>query len=854
VSNVYNFFLAVSCAVAVLVLVVAGVNYLLNGGDWGRLQKSKYILKSGLVGFVLVLLGWVVIQSVVRTIGYSNAGGWWQFQCGQRETQKPVSQPFYKYEYYKNLKVYSDVVSFLKSGDKTAKLTGPIDARSFASQLKSLKDGEKLHFLAPVRVDSSRAAEELYLPLLTVLNENGKIRLDSTGEYWNLIQSVFPQSSLANPNDNLSQLLNKYLGPSGAETGAESLINSSGNTLSPDDLNQLYQTVAGILAGSGDRSTENLAGLDLQNASLAQLISLAQNYSPGAGSTDQMIGSLTTQVLKLTNDVVVEKEDSNGGLSIADWRCVSSGGNWKNNQCVCLDQNVLGTDLMCHNLTGLTENCNNSGGEWKSGDSNSSRTPSCGVEGSSSDVLPVPEWQQNAERAGSEDVASTEFCSCKQNSCLDGDGKCLGVNSDQDGDKIPNGQDSCPATPAAEKSLVNKDKTSPFYGCSCAEIGSGAQVCPQDQCVGDNWVDYPDGAQACKNGKFIATSCEPVSKTYEQKCADGSLSGSGDGNGSDSGNAGGENQSPSVNGGNSPWAASNKNPFQSGANKSGSSTSGQRSPGNAKARGAQPPSSKAPGKQPVDDRSKPPSGIDKLPPGDGNPGGGPMGNGTPEAIKASLKRIAEKDYLRYEMIFEYVSRISNTGFQGGLSMGCSGTIWVSYSLWRDGMDEVVVHEATHNGHNCNTGWGWGSSAIAERIAVANEIGSLCRVEGHQNMEEFPEQKTGITYKGKEVRGWISRNTSYVSPPGHLGTAAFRGPIAYAFAYGNTTKGPYHYGEDGSGLVLGLTQGEEDVIKMIMEGNRKKIVNGQTRCWSKPPKDLPPVELCDKPNVPELQIR
>jgi hypothetical protein len=42
--------------------------------------------------------------------------------------------------------------------------------------------------------------------------------------------------------------------------------------------------------------------------------------------------------------------------------------------------------------------------------------------------------------------------------------------------------------------------------------------------------------------------------------------------------------------------------------------------------------------------------------------------------------------------------------------------------------------------------------------------------------------------------------------------------------------------------------------MIMEGNRKKIVNGQTRCWSKPPKDLPPVELCDKPNVPELQIR
>jgi len=850
VSNIYNFFLAVSFAVAVLVLIIAGVNYLLNGGDWKRLEKSKQYLKSGVIGFAVVLLGWVVIQTVIKTVGYPNAGNWWEFQCGQENTQKPASQPFYKYEYYKNLKVYADVSSYLKSGDSTAKLTGPIDAKSFASQLNSLKNGERLHFLAPVRVDSGEgAAEELYLPLLSVLKENGNLKLDSTGEYWNLIQSMFPQSSLYNTSDNIGQILNKYLGPSDTETGGESLINSNGTALDPASLTGLYQAIAGVLAGSGDRTTENLGGSDLQNASLSQLIALAESYAPGANTntTDQMIGNLTTEVLKLVSDMVVEKEDSIGSFPTANWRCVSSGGNWENNQCDCPDQNILGSDLMCHDQTKLIESCNSSGGQWKIGDSGGTRTAACGAGKRSSDALPVPEWQQNAERAGSEDLAAAGFCSCKQNSCLDGDGKCLGVNSDQDGDKITNGQDSCPTTPTAEKGAVNKDKASAFYGCSCSEIGSGAQVCPQDQCVSDNWVDYPDDTQVCKNGNFTAYSCQPVSKTYEKDCADGTVDSNGDGV------PDAAQQNPNTNSSNNPWAASQNSPFQSGANKSGSST-GQQPPSGAKTSGAHPPTSKAPGAPPIDDRSKPPSGIDNLPPGDGNPGGGPMGDGTPEAIKAALKRIAEKDYLRYEMIFQYVSKINNTGFQGGYSVGCSGNIWVSFSLWQDAMDEVLVHEATHNGHNCNTPWGWGAASTPERIAVANEIGSLCRAEGHQNMEEFPEQKTGITYKGKEVRGFLARNMSFVSPPGHLGTSAFRQSIGYAFSYGDTTKGPYHYGEDSSGLVLGLTQGEEDVIKMIMEGNRKKIVDGQTRCWSKPPKDLPPVELCDKPNVPELQIR
>lgn len=767
VSNVYNFILVISFAIAVLILIISGAGYLMSGGNRAKTQKSLLFLRNGLIGFSIVLLGWLVVQSVVKMVGYENAGGWWQFQCAEDKGLTDSSQSgSYFPSFYDNLKIYPDLTAFLKSGDEQAKIKGPMEALSLSNQLKGLKNGETLRFLAPVRLGSIDGTKDLFLPMLTVSKNGDSLNLDNTGEYWNLIQNMYPKAKAKISSSSEQQLLDKLLGTDSL-TDSQSLIDGAGNSLGGDsdsDFSSLYKTIADTLSSSleqGDRSQVNDFSENLSDSSLSELIALAGSYNQGDSSnaTDQMIGNLTSQVLKMVSTVMVEKGSSVGG--------------------------ILSVDSLCQN-------------------------PNSG------------DWIKN------------------------------GCNKDDDEDDVINGEDRCPNTPGEERSLINRTKGSQYQGCSCSDLGSVEMQCPPDQCVGDNWVSYPIGSQVCEEGKLVTYSCKPVSQEFSPDCFENpELIQSGQEN--DNSNKLSEGDSTGD-----PWTSGkdsrSSDPFTSKSDKNNASANGTQKNQSGTSSKASSPTKKAPDRQIIDDRSKPPSNIGSIPPGSGNSGGGPMGNGTPEAIKNALREIDKVDHLRYESVFMYVNRIRNIGFSGGMSAGCTGTIWVSFSLWKDGMEGVIIHETTHNAHACNTSWGWGNSATSERIAVASEMGSLCRKEGHEDMAEFPGQREGKTYMGKEVRGYIARKQTVVSPPGNLGTSAFRGPLAYAFSYGNTTRGPYHYGEDNSGIVLGLTKGEEEVQKMINVLRRQQIKDGKTRCFSKPTADLPPVDLCDKPGIPEIVIK
>ena len=213
----------------------------------------------------------------------------------------------------------------------------------------------------------------------------------------------------------------------------------------------------------------------------------------------------------------------------------------------------------------------------------------------------------------------------------------------------------------------------------------------------------------------------------------------------------------------------------------------------------------------------------------------------PEGIKAALRRIHDRDPLRYEMIFRYVKTLNPTSFPGGLTYAC-GYVEVNYGLPVKMLDQVIVHETTHSGHFCR-----GVSettAEMERIAVGNEIGSLEREKKddkgrdiHFPMDEFPKQSLAVDFEGMSVRGYLSRFMNEVSPKGDLIPNDYAWAISYALSYGDNTKGPYHYGWPKKGYLLGLKEKEEKIIRRIMSMD-------DFPCLSKPPSDLPPVPACE----------
>ncbi len=86
------------------------------------------------------------------------------------------------------------------------------------------------------------------------------------------------------------------------------------------------------------------------------------------------------------------------------------------------------------------------------------------------------------------------------------------LTTDSDADGVPNEDDLCPNTPLWE--AVNED------GCSCSQIEILFRDCPDDQCEGANWVDYPeDGYDICEAGEIIEEYlCEAISSTYSEEC------------------------------------------------------------------------------------------------------------------------------------------------------------------------------------------------------------------------------------------------------------------------------------------------------------------------------------------------
>ena len=72
-ATVIQILLAVVFIIAVIFLVIGGFRYIVSQGNEEGVEKAKGTIVNAIIGIVVVLLAWIVLQVVVNLL--SNAGG-----------------------------------------------------------------------------------------------------------------------------------------------------------------------------------------------------------------------------------------------------------------------------------------------------------------------------------------------------------------------------------------------------------------------------------------------------------------------------------------------------------------------------------------------------------------------------------------------------------------------------------------------------------------------------------------------------------------------------------------------------------------------------------------------------------
>jgi uncharacterized membrane protein YgcG len=87
IKKIFDYAFLIFVGVALLMLVVAGIMYIVSAGSTAMMESAKKLMKSVLAGFALVLLGWLIVNytmiilSAHTNLGVTGATNWYTFTC-----------------------------------------------------------------------------------------------------------------------------------------------------------------------------------------------------------------------------------------------------------------------------------------------------------------------------------------------------------------------------------------------------------------------------------------------------------------------------------------------------------------------------------------------------------------------------------------------------------------------------------------------------------------------------------------------------------------------------------------------------------------------------------------------------
>lgn len=68
VTGIINGVIAVLGLVCVVVMIIGGVNYMISTGDAGKVKKAKDTILYGLIGLVVCVLAFALVNFVIKNI------------------------------------------------------------------------------------------------------------------------------------------------------------------------------------------------------------------------------------------------------------------------------------------------------------------------------------------------------------------------------------------------------------------------------------------------------------------------------------------------------------------------------------------------------------------------------------------------------------------------------------------------------------------------------------------------------------------------------------------------------------------------------------------------------------------
>ena len=75
VNNIINAIIATLGIVAVAVIVLGGVNYTTSAGDPGKTKKAKDTILYGIIGLVVAILAFAIVNYVLSSVFSANSSG-----------------------------------------------------------------------------------------------------------------------------------------------------------------------------------------------------------------------------------------------------------------------------------------------------------------------------------------------------------------------------------------------------------------------------------------------------------------------------------------------------------------------------------------------------------------------------------------------------------------------------------------------------------------------------------------------------------------------------------------------------------------------------------------------------------
>jgi len=74
INRIINFILLdIATPIAAIVFVYAGILLIFSGGDSGKITKAKAMIKNLIIGFVIVLAAWLIVNTILSTLGFQGS-------------------------------------------------------------------------------------------------------------------------------------------------------------------------------------------------------------------------------------------------------------------------------------------------------------------------------------------------------------------------------------------------------------------------------------------------------------------------------------------------------------------------------------------------------------------------------------------------------------------------------------------------------------------------------------------------------------------------------------------------------------------------------------------------------------